>query len=451
MVADKSPPHSIDAEQGLLGSVMYDPSILDDVAAIVRPGDFFRDSHRLVWEAIVGLLDAGESADGLIVADELERRGRLDREEADQVVTEALKKVPHAFDGVRYARIVRYYSDRREMIAAALDVIRRAYANEDTTEGLAAFAGDRFLDIGASEASRTWTAADAVESALAAYRDRRDGVLPGLRTGLGGFDAMVGGLRPGRMIVVAARPSIGKSALVTTMLANVAAAGTPVYLFSLEMDVTEVGERLICGHGGIDGHRFMHPWMMMDHEHAAVERAGAEVAKFPFFIDDSGSRTVRQIAGLARRAVRRDGVKAIAVDYLQLLERDDPRARLSRTEFVTECSARLRRLAKELNVPVVVVAQLNRKAEERDSKRPEMSDLRESGAIEQDAHVVALIHRPGFYDARDDNAPTEVIVRKNRGGPTGVVKLKYLKEQTRFIDWEEPEPDFTHRGGDEPF
>lgn len=450
--ASRTPPFNEEAEIGVLGSILVDNDSLHEITPFLKAEDFFRDVHQILYRQILELHEAGEVIDPVIICDALSR-GKLDKAGASpssslqevggiEFLHQILQDVPHAANAAYYAQIVRQKARAREMIDAAIEIAKAGYADRNSAEELLSMFEAATAKVGEAMGSTGIArAADAVTASLTAYQERIDGVRPGLSSGLKSLDKKIGGFRPGRLYIVAARPSIGKSSLVTTFLGTIAEAGDPCLLFSLEMDSCEVGDRLLCGDSGVDGHRYLHPTSMIDDEVAAVAESAHRVSALPLLIDDRSSHSVGQIMSVARRAVARDGVKLIAIDYLQLLQADDPRARQSRQEFVADTTRRLKNLAKDLAVPVVLVSQLNRQAESTESKRPSMSHLRESGAIEQDANVVLLLHRPDFYDPMDEPGVSYLIVAKNRGGPTGDVKLEFKKGQTRFVDYVEPPED----------
>jgi replicative DNA helicase len=412
---DRLPPQNLEAEEGVLGSIILEPEALDEVAVILQPEDFYRDIHQPIYRALRDLRDAGRPIDSIILADELIRRGEFDAIGGAETIAGLLAAVPHAANARYYAGIVQQKSVVRGLIAAHNAGLHDCYENAYTAEELmergeqALFAvSDRIVG------DRTLPLAEFAAGAMDAIVARSERRAPGVMSGLAGLDDMTRGLRPGQLAIIGARPSIGKTALGLQVAEHAAIGqGVSTLFVSLEMDGDELAERLIVGRARVPGQRV---------------RSGARLDP------DSPSRNVSQVAAVARRLRAREGLGLVVVDYLQLLDAAPDLRRKDRHEQVADISRRLKQLARDLRIPVLVLCQLNRKAEDRSDFEPRLADLRESGAIEQDADTVWLLHRPSFYRPDDRKGEADVIVAKQRNGPTGRVRLAFLPELTRFAD-----------------
>lgn len=435
------PPQNIEAEMCTIGSMLLDNGIIDEVAAIVRPVDFFRAVHATIFRRICELHRSGVAVDGTTLADHLAKSGDFDHVGGDEAIFRILAAPPHAANAIHYARIVQEKAIAREWIGAAESILEDAYSDQFTADDLIERGQRASLDIGKSRSDAGMTdGSGAVAESMARFRSRLDGVKTGICSGFVDLDGTTGGFQPGQLIVIGARPSVGKSSLAVNMVDRLlfGADRVPVLYVSLEMPRCELGDRLILLRSGVDGYRFTHPHLLNQAERDHIESAAADVEAAPVYIDDSSARTVTQIASLARRHRASKGIGVLMVDYLQLVRGDDDSARKPRHEIVAEISCRFRALAKDLGIPVILLSQLNREVERRESKRPSMGDIRESGAVEQDANTILLLHRPEYYDPNDSPGLAELIVAKNRSGPTGIVRLSFHKPTMRFGDYVEP-------------
>lgn len=439
MSADRLPPHNLEAERGVLGSILVDPTTLDDIRPVLSPDDFFRDSHAAIYQVMLDLDGHGVALGWIAIADELDRRGELHRVGGDEAGAELYHAVPHAANAVQLAGIVRAKAVTRNLILAAHETIRECYAQQETADNLHARAAARVEAIhssragGGAEPIRT-----AARQAIARIERRRAGEVVGVNTGLSDLDDLTDGMAPGQFIVVAARPSMGKTALALNVAAYAALeAAAPTLFVSAEMPKVELAERLIVAGARLDGHLLRTGRDLDPSEARRVARAHAALdATERLWVEDSGRVTPASILSEARRMRRAVGLELVVVDYLGLVKPSDPADRRKRLyEQVTDVSADLKAVARELNVPLLVLAQLNRASEARTDKRPTMADLRDSGAIEQDADVIWLLHRPEYYDPDDQPGEAELHVTKNRNGRTGRVRLTYLKHATRFEAW----------------
>lgn len=441
---DRLPPQNIEAELGALGGMLLDDQTIDDVMLTVAPGDFYRDSHQRLCEAIYAVHATGTPVDTNTVYDRLlvDVPG-LDDDAALEVIKQAATSVPHAANARFYAGIVREKSDKRRLIEAANTMLRDGYGNQHTAEEVRDRAGTALDAIGDRDAGdEPMAVAVALDAAMERIRLRGEGEVSGVPTGYEPLDGMLGGcLGDGTLTILAARPSMGKSALALGICEHAAlSGGAPVLFLSLEMGEAEIGERLISGRAGVDGMRLKKPWQLDGRDHAAIARARAEIAASRLKIDPEPVRSMAAISAVARRARRKDGIALLVIDYIQLIDgTGDGERGSSRQEVVSTISRRLKTLARKLNIPILALAQLNRLVEARDGHRPRMSDLRESGSLEQDADNVILVHRPDYYDPNDKPGIAEIIVAKSRNGPVGHVELAFVKPLARF---REITPDF---------
>lgn len=430
---DRMPPHSIEAERGVIGGILLDNEVLHELVAFLRPDDFFRDIHATLYRAIVELYGTGKPVDVVILAEDLIRRGEFKAIGGDETLARIIESVPHAANTLHYAQLIRQKSITRRLLDSANQMLREGYSNNFTAEQLLESAERAIFSI-EEERSRgdTQTIGEILTACMDQIMRRGRGQVAGLSTGFPDIDDLNGGVSPGQLIILAARPSMGKTALGLAMAEHAARAGHRVLVVSLEMSNLDLGERLVVGRSLVCGHRVRTGRGLGADDYAKLMDAMNEMSALPLEIDDTPVRTCTQIAANARRLKARSGLALVVVDYIQLIDTMDLLDAASRQERVAAISRRLKALARELKVPVLALSQLNRQAESRDGHRPRMSDLRESGAIEQDADQVLLLHRPEYYDPNDSPGIAELIVAKNRNGATGTVKLAFLKQLARF-------------------
>jgi replicative DNA helicase len=435
-LGDRLPPQHLEAERGVLGSILLDNEVLHDIIMFLRADDFYRDAHQVIYAAIRELYDKGKGIDAVTLAEELKLRGQFDQVGGDDTLTEIVTSVPHAANGKYYAEIVKEKATSRMLIESATEIIRDGYSNQFTAQDLLESAERKIFGIAEDQIrGETLEIEDVVKQAIDLIAKRSDSgghAVTGVATGLIDLDDITGGFHPGQLIILAARPSMGKTALALNICDH---AGinlkVPVLFVSLEMGYLEIGERLLCARSRVDGNKLRTGLGMGMREMTQLSKAYTEMSKSgSIYIDDTPARNMMQIAAAARRLKRRNQIGLVMVDYIQLVDSEDTRD--SRQEQIAKISRRLKTLARELKVPVIALSQLNRAVESREDKRPRMADLRESGAIEQDADLVLLLHRPEYYDANDQPGVAELNVAKNRNGPTGTVRLTFLKNLTRF-------------------
>ncbi|MBX6312722.1 MAG: replicative DNA helicase [Isosphaeraceae bacterium] len=431
---DRLPPQNLEAEQGVLGGILRDNEVLHDIIPILRIEDFYRDSHQVVYRAIRDLYDQGKPVDAILLAEELIRRGEFEKIGGLDTLEQISNSVPHAANALYHAQIVREKAIVRELIEASNEILREGYANTHTAEELLQMAEQRVFQIAEKQVTGDTVAlAEVVTQAMARISARAETRHPvtGLATGFFELDDLTSGLHPAQLIILAARPSMGKTAFALNLCEHIAVEQRQGVLFvSLEMGQLELAERLLCARARVDGHKLRTGKSMGNRELQMLGKAYEHLHASPLFIDDTPTRSVLQIAANARRLKLRHGIGLVVVDYIQLIDAEETRD--SRQEQIAKISRRLKTLARELQVPVIALSQLNRAVENREDRRPRMADLRESGAIEQDADLVLLLHRPEYYDPNDQPGIAELIVAKNRNGATGTIKLTFLKNFMRF-------------------
>ncbi|MBN8474405.1 replicative DNA helicase [Sulfuritalea sp.] len=431
------PPHSVEAEQSLIGGLLIDPRAWDHVADLVSDSDFFRDDHRRIFRHIARLIGSGRPVDVVTVFESVERSNEVDQTGGLGYLGEIANTTPSIANIRRYAEIIRDKAVLRGLIAAADALAAACFAGGvDGPEKIAQAADAslaRALDRGAEDPI---TATDAMRAALVAADDRQQSGHPGgLDTGIAGLDRLTGGLVPGQLFVVAARPSIGKSAIALGIADHIARAGGRVVVFSLEMSRQELAARLLAASSGVSG-RVLRSGPS-DDEWGRLSGAMCGSATDRIVLDDKSAATVAYVRARCRRLHRQGALSLVVVDYLQLMTPADPRA--NRSEQVGSLSRGLKHLAKEIGVPVIALAQLNRSVESRAGGRPQLSDLRDSGEIEQDADLIALLSRV-VEPAEGENAIVELALRKHRNGPCGDVLLAFDAARMTFAPYGGPRP-----------
>jgi replicative DNA helicase len=442
MPAERRPPHDLDAERALIGACVLVPEIHADLAQAVRPDDFYKEAHGLVWEALQALAAEKVVADTLSLRGRLEAAGKLQRIGGDDGLIEIVDggALPTLANAEHYARRIRELAAVRATIAAALRVAAEGYEPIEDVTGFLDRA-ERAVSEAASERAvdkEPVSIGRAAEMSLERLVARQSGKLSDgapLSTGLRTLDRILrGGNWPGRLVIIAGRPGMGKSALAQQQ-AMAAGRRAPALFFSLEMPADELGDRAIATDAQVDSNR-MAESRINSGEWSRITAAATRLHNANVWVDDKPGVSVAYIRRVARRFKRKRGLSLVVVDYLQLMR--PVKVSDSREQDVAEISRSLKELAKELAVPVIALSQLNRKCADRVDKRPQMSDLRESGAIEQDADVIVFVYRDEVYNEQT-KAPgiAELIVAKQRGGSVGMVPTSFRKEVTAFYDLEE--------------
>ena len=457
---ENKPPHDTLAEESLLGSILLRPDVCDDAAMLVRPEDFFHPGHQAVYETMLSLHNSQNVVDVAVLIAQLKTEGKLDQIGGPAGIANFANVVPNAAHARYYANIVAAKATYRRLIDACTQILSEAYSEQIAPDLLINQAEQRVFDIVNARDPREAKEIRSVLHDLCDLFEARmrgeetDGVVP---TGYTELDLVLGrGLHESELIILAARPSMGKTALALNIAEHVAMNQNKGVLFvSLEMAARELGERLVISLSKINGHRLRNGTLSEREFQKVVEQAG-RLGETPLLVDDSPSRNVTEISAAARRAQRRHGLGLIVIDYLQLIEPDN--ANDSRQEQVARIARRLKGMARDLKVPVLCLAQVNRQAADAREHRPRLSHLRESGAIEQDADVVMFIHRDAYFrttdDSERDDTDAEVIVAKQRNGPVETIHLVWKKEnmrfenraQERFSEFDAPMTD-----ADEPF
>ena len=425
------PPHSTDAERSIIGTILARSDVLPDILALgLSAADFYAPKWGAAFAAILAVAGRGEAVDALTVGDELASGAYGDAVPDAADLLAEVADVPSLDHVATYTARVVAAARVRAVIGAATEIVEAGYARVDDADAFCDWAEAMLHAATERPGSRPGPAplSEVLDSAIAELRSRSAGERVGVPTGFADLDRLTGGLRPGQLVVLGARPSVGKSALALDAGLHVARTTGPALFVSAEMAGLELGSRVLAG-GGVASDRLL-AGRLDDLDFARLETRRAELSAVPLFIDDAPGTTLIAIRARARRQAARGGLALLIVDYLQLIGAE--RRGTRREAEVAEISRGLKALARELHVPVLAVAQLNRAVELRADKRPMLSDLRESGSLEQDADVVALLHRPGVYDREADPGAAELIIAKHRNGPTGVVRLTWLPHRMSF-------------------
>ena len=433
------PPQDIVAEKSLLGAIMIDESILPEIITMIRPADFYDEKHRVIFEAMMNLYDSHKPIDLLTLTNELKSLKKLKEIGGAAYLTELSNFVPAASHAKAYAEIVEKTSTKRRLIKAGTEIANRAYADDANVDNLVGEAEQELFEVSDKIVKSDYKAlnellGDTFERIEDLHNNK--GALRGLKTGFRDIDKKTAGFQKGDLIIVGARPAMGKTTFAQNLAYNIASINKKgVLFFSMEMASNEIIERMISDVSGVDNWK-IRTGNLSDEEFAKIGDAMAEMAEIPIYIDDTSSMNVMELRNKARRAAHDHDIGVIIIDYLQLIAGSD-RYKGQRVQEVTEISRGLKILARELDVPVVALAQLSRNVTGRENPRPVLSDLRESGSIEQDADLVMLLHRPDYYKQNDDNYEethiTEVIIAKHRHGEAGKVELYFHPELLRFM------------------
>lgn len=438
VATERVPPQDLDAEMALLGAMMMSRDSVAEVIPIIGRGEsswFYVPAHQKLFEVLIDLYDDPSKAiDLIVVSDELRRRDLLDFVGGHDYMIQLAESFADWANAEHYAKIVRDKGLLRDLIRCTSEIAEQAYFGFDEARVILDSAEQRIFDVTERRVSGSAVEIRDAVAHLAKQLETGDhGVCTGLSTGFTQLDEYTSGFQPGELIVIAGRPSMGKTALGLT-IAQYAALHDhkPALFFSMEMSVEQLAQRLLCSHTGVDSGRLRRR-MLSEEDHRRLLDACADFKEAPLWIDDTPGMTAMELRSKARRLKQKHDIQVVFVDYLQLMY--IPRAESRQVEIAT-ISRGLKGLARELNIPVVALAQLNRMPEGRSDKRPLMSDLRESGAIEQDADVVILIHRQEYYKPEDESVKNqaELVIAKQRNGPTGSVTLHFDKKFTRFAN-----------------
>jgi replicative DNA helicase len=435
VAADRPLPHNLEAERSVLGAILIQNDAFNYAAALIKPRDFYRDAHRRIFEKMIQLNERGDAIDFITLKEELGRSGDLEEVGGPAYLAALVDGLPHATNVEYYARIVREKSTLRNLIYSANKIVSTAYdaefeANQildEAEQAIFSIAEDRVREGFVSMRTLAHASFETIEQAHA-----RKQLVTGVPSGFADLDELTAGFQPGDLVIVAARPSVGKTALALNIAQNV---GTKehrtVGVFSLEMSKEQLFLRMLTSEAEIDGHR-LRTGFLVESDWGRLPGALSTLSEARIFIDDTPGIGVLEMRAKSRRLMSEHGLDMLIVDYIQLMQ---GRGRFeNRTLELAAISRSLKGLAKELNIPVIVISQLSRAPETRESHRPVLSDLRESGALEQDADVVILMFRADQYpDVKpEDERTVELNLAKHRNGPTGLIKLAFLKEQARF-------------------
>ncbi|KIL49218.1 replicative DNA helicase [Jeotgalibacillus soli] len=437
--ADRIPPQNIEAEQAVLGAVFLEPQMLIPAAEILMPEDFYRSSHQKIFEIMMRLSDKGKAVDLITVTEELSALKELEDVGGVSYLSDLAASVPTAANLEYYARIVEEKSLLRRLIRTATTIAQDGYSREDEVENLLGEAERNIMEV----ANRKNTSAfHQMKDVLVRTYDNielltsQQGEITGLETGFRELDRMTAGFQRNDLIIVAARPSVGKTAFALNIAQNVATkTGENIAIFSLEMGAEQLVMRMLCAEGNINAQN-LRTGSLTDEDWRKLTMAMGSLSNAGIYIDDTPGVRVQDIRAKCRRLKQEHGLGMILIDYMQLIHGNGKPGE-NRQQEVSEISRSLKGLARELELPVIALSQLSRGVETRQDKRPMMSDLRESGSIEQDADIVAFLYRDDYYDKESENKNIiEIIIAKQRNGPVGTVELAFIKEYNKFVNLE---------------
>lgn len=434
--AGKIPPQNLDAEKSLLGAVLIDEETLADISEHVTAKDFYEKRHGIIFSGMMRLYEKHKPVDLLTLTDELKRKNEVESIGGSAYLTELTNYVPTAAHAEAYAELVAQKAVRRRLIRASTEISELGYNEDTTTQELLEKAEAELFSVSDQSLKQDLVS---IESILTESFDRMEelhrnkGTLRGVRTGYRDLDNMTAGLQRSDLIILAARPAMGKTTLVTNLAYNVATiAKQPVLFFSLEMSKEQLVDRMLADASGVDAWN-IRTGNLSDDDFSKLSEAMGEMAEAPIFIDDTPGMTVLEIRTKARRAMHEQPLGLIIVDYLQLMQ-GSGRSDGNRVQEVSEISRGLKLIARELNVPVIALSQLSRSVESRSPQIPQLADLRESGSIEQDADIVMFIYREAYYNPETERENiTDLIIAKHRNGPTGKIELYFHPERLRFM------------------
>lgn len=433
------PPQDVVAEKSLLGAILISDKILPEILTIIRPKDFYEERHQIIFEAMMSLYDQHRPVDLLTLTSELKSTKKLKEIGGAPYLTELSNFVPAASHAKAYAEIIEKASTRRRLIKAGTEIANKAFEDDADVQSLIGSAEKELFEVSDKIVKSDYVAMDEL---LADAFDRIEelqknkGALRGLKTGFRDLDKKTAGFQKGDLIIIGARPAMGKTTFAQNLTYNIASMNKKgVLFFSMEMAANEIVDRMISDVSGVDNWK-MRTGNLSEEEFQKIGEALGEMDELPIYIDDTSSMTIMDLRNKARRAMHDHDIGIVIVDYLQLIQGSD-RYKGNRVQEVTEISRGLKILARELEIPVVALAQLSRSVTGRDDPRPVLSDLRESGSIEQDADLVMFLHRPDYYRQNDDNYEethiTELLVAKHRHGAVGKIELYFHPELLRFM------------------
>ncbi len=439
LMIDRTPPQNIEAEQAVIGAIFLDPAAIVLASEILLPEDFYRSAHQKIFEVMIHLNETGHAVDLVTVTEQLAASKLLEDVGGISYLSEISVSVPTAANVGYYARIVEEKALLRRLIRTATDIATEGYAREDEVEALLDEAEKSIMEVAQRKNSGAFQ--DIKDVLVRTYDNiellhNRKGDVTGIPTGFSELDRMTAGFQRNDLIIVAARPSVGKTAFALNIAQNVGTkTDENVAIFSLEMGAEQLVMRMLCAEGNIDAQN-LRTGSLTDEDWRKLTMAMGSLSNSGIYIDDTPGIRVSEIRSKCRRLKQESGLGMILIDYLQLIQ-GSGRSKENRQQEVSEISRSLKALARELEVPVIALSQLSRGVEQRQDKRPMMSDIRESGSIEQDADIVAFLYRDDYYDKETENKNIiEIIIAKQRNGPTGTVSLAFVKEYNKFVNLE---------------
>ncbi len=430
---EKQPPFNLEAEQAVLGAILLDNNAIFKALEIFHPSDFYRPSHQKIFQAMLDLNERGDIIDLLLLRDDLERRNELEHVGGPAYLVSLVDVVPTAANVEFHAKIVHEKSIARRLLNASIEIATRCYDDSEDVSGILEEAEQKIFEISEGQIKQAFTPLS--EIVKAGYEkieelSTQKSLVTGAPTGFIELDRMTSGFQPSDLVIVAARPAMGKTSFCLNVAQHMGVREhIPTAIFSLEMSKEQLGIRMLCAEARLDSHN-VRIGDLQEEDWDRLTQASEILSNAPIYIDDTPAMSILEMRAKSKRLKMEKGLGAIIVDYLQLMQ---PKARReNRQQEITEISRSLKTLAKELSVPVVALSQLSRAVENRTDKRPQLSDLRESGAIEQDADIVMFIFRPEVYFDEAPEGIAEIIIGKQRNGPVGTVQLAFVKQYTRF-------------------
>ena len=435
--SERVPPHDVEAEAALLGAALIDRDVMSDVGDRIRGEDFYVGAHRLIFEAIAALDERGDAIDAVTVKDELRRRKSFEQVGGGEALVRLMESVPSSSGAIHHSKIVRDFARLRLLIRASQENLAEAFEAADTAPDIVDRAEQRIFDVSKAEEGDSGSVKDLLHETINRIESRqgRDaGALTGLDTGYADLNDQLDGLHSGNLVIIAARPSMGKTSFAMNIAARAAMkTRKAILVFSLEVPKEQVVENVLCATAKVNAHK-MRRGILNDDDWPRLTDAANELAQTDILIDDTPGVSAMAMRAKARRVAAKYDLGLIVVDYLQLMTYPGAESRLHE---ITMISQALKTTARQLRVPMLALSQLNRAVDAREDHRPRMSDLRESGSIEQDADVIMFLYREAYYkELSEDKQPeSEVIVAKHRNGPTGTVKLLFFSQ---FLSFEDP-------------
>ncbi|WP_026487127.1 replicative DNA helicase [Caldanaerobius polysaccharolyticus] len=430
------PPHNLEAEKAVLGAILLEKDVIVDVVELLKPEDFYRESHSIIYRTILELYDKNQPVDLITVTDELNQRNLLEKVGGAAYLTSLVAGVTSISNVEHYCRIIEEKAVMRRLIKASAEIMDSGYNESDDVENILDVAEQKIFDIAQSRNRQPFTP---IKDVLIETIDRIDelyknkGKIIGLPSGFVDLDMKTSGFQPSDLILIAARPSMGKTAIAMNIVEYVAVKQkVPVMIFSLEMSKQQLTQRLLCSLSMVDSHK-LRMGDLTEEDWPKLAAAVGVLSDAPIYIDDTPAITTMEVRAKCRRLKLEKGLGLVVIDYLQLMQSNKKAE--SRQQEVSDISRSLKALAREIDVPVIALSQLSRAPETRSDHRPMLSDLRESGSIEQDADIVMFLYREDYYNPDTDKKNiAEVIIAKQRNGPTGTVELGWLGQYTKFVN-----------------